>query len=186
MDESRVTPRPRASVTLIRRIRNADQAALAGFYAALSPESRRLRFFSAGSGLGARTARSFCHPDHAHQEGFVVVTEAGEGETEPGAAERRIVGHLCLEPTSDGALEMAVAIADAYQRHGLGRRLLRAATTWARQHGYEQMRATILVDNVPMLRLLQSMDGRVELGAPSEGVVSATVDLVPVREAAPA
>jgi acetyltransferase len=168
----------------VRRIRMGDQAALADFYAGLSPDSRRLRFFSAGSGLAKSAARSFCHPDHAHEEGFVIVAEPPEAELEVGHSGLRIVGHLCLEPTSEGELEMAVAIADAFQRRGLARRLLQAATAWARHHGYERLKATILVDNVAMLRLLQTIDGRVELEPPLGGVVAATVELTPIPEVA--
>ncbi|MGZ3588320.1 MAG: N-acetyltransferase family protein [Candidatus Limnocylindrales bacterium] len=155
----------------IRRIRPADLDALACFYAGLSPDSRRLRFFSAGSGLAADAASGFCHPDHAHEEGFVALV-AG-----------RIVGHLCLEPTDDGALEMAIAVADALQGRGLGRRLLGTATAWARHHGYLRLKATILADNVPMLRLLHAIDGRVELGPPQAGVIAATVELTAERMA---
>ncbi|MGZ6270966.1 MAG: hypothetical protein ACXWPJ_02770, partial [Candidatus Limnocylindrales bacterium] len=57
----------------IRRIRPADLDALACFYAGLSPDSRRLRFCSAGRGLAAEAASGFGHPDHAHEEGFVAL-----------------------------------------------------------------------------------------------------------------
>jgi GNAT superfamily N-acetyltransferase len=186
MDELRPSGRPDPSGLRIRRIRATDQGALADFYAGLSPDSRRLRFFSAGSGLGATAASTFCHPDHAHEEGFVIVAEPSEGALAAGSIGPRIVAHLCLEPTRDGDLEMAVAVADAFQRQGLGQRLLRAATAWAREHGFRRLKATILVDNVPMLRLLEATEGRVELDTPRDGVVAATVELVRVVEGAPA
>jgi GNAT superfamily N-acetyltransferase len=186
MDEQQPTGTPDPAGLRIRRIRASDQAALAQFYAGLSPDSRRLRFFSAGSGLGATAASMFCHPDHAHEEGFVVVAEPHGGTPAAGTTGPRIVAHLCLEPTRDGDLEMAVAVADAFQRRGLGQRLLRAATAWAREHGYLRLKATILVDNVPMLRLLEATQGRVELDTPRDGVVAATVELAPVAEGAPA
>ena len=58
---------------------------------------------------------SFCAPDHEHREGFVAVVprhrRAGE----------RVVGHLCLEPAGGHVVEVAVAVADDLQHHGIGR-----------------------------------------------------------------
>ncbi len=171
------TDRP---VVHLRRIRPEDQDGLARFYDGLSPDSRRLRFFSAGSGLAPGAAQGFCRPDHASQEGFVAVVGADDAAAR---SRETIVGHFCLEPSGPGELEMAIAIADAYQRQGLGRRLVRHGAAWARRHGYRRLRATILADNVPMLRLLHATGGRVHLGPPSGGVIAASVELAPVETA---
>ncbi len=172
------TPSTARPAVHLRRIRPGDREGLTRFYAGLSPDSRRLRFFSAGSGLSASAAQGFCQPDHAHEEGFVAVLgPGGHGADAAGT----IVGHFCLVPSGPAELEMAIAIADAYQRQGLGRRLVRHGTAWARRHGYERLRATILADNVPMLRLLHATGGQVHLGPPSAGVIPATVELAPVE-----
>ena len=46
-----------------------------------------------------------------------------------------VIGHLCLEPSTPGEVEMAIAVADAWHRRGVGRALLAAGIAWARRHG---------------------------------------------------
>ena len=158
----------------IRPIEPGDRDALIRFYEALSAESLALRFHGASIGIVDRVAVFFCGPDHDHREGLVAVLE------EPGvrgAVEPTIVGHLSLEPSGVHEVEVAVAVADAWQRHGIGRRLLLAALTWAERHGIERLRASMLWTNVAILGLLRSMGRAVTLSTPGAGVVDATIDL---------
>ena len=92
--------------------RPADTAALEAFYAGLSGESRRSRFFSVAGRPSHAQSVSFCTPDHDHREGYVGVVAA---VAEPG---ERIVGHLCLEPAGGHIAEVAVAVADDLQHLG--------------------------------------------------------------------
>jgi acetyltransferase len=96
---------------------------------------------------------------------------------EPGNAGLTIVGHLCLESSGADEVEMAVAVADAWQRHGIGRRLLGAAMAWADRHGIDRLRASMLSNNVAVLGLVRSMGRVVTLTMPSAGVMEATIDL---------
>lgn len=155
----------------IRPIESGDRDALMQFYAALSADSLALRFHGAGNGIAERAARFFCGPDHEHREGLVAVLD------EPGASAPTIVGHLCLEPSGDHEVEMAVAVADRWQRHGIGRRLLVAAMTWAEHHGVDRLRASMLSTNTAILGLIRSMGQVVTLSMPSAGVVDASIDL---------
>jgi GNAT superfamily N-acetyltransferase len=90
----------------------------------------------------------------------------------------RIVGHVCLEPI-DGStdLEMAIAVADAWQHHGIGRALLRAAIAWARDHGVERLHATIRWSNPAIFGLLRSVDRPVHVVTDADGDLDAVVDL---------
>src|SRR4051794_10310244 len=110
----RAEPLRLVSDVRIRAVRPDDALPLECFYAELSPDSRQLRFLGAVSGLSHPQATKFCTPDHDHREGFVA-TIAGEG-----AAPERIVGHLCMEPDGLATAEVAIAIADAWQHHGVG------------------------------------------------------------------
>lgn len=132
----------------VRRIVPEDAAELCRFYAALSPDSRRLRFLSLGTRFGANDAQYFCGSDHEHREGFVAELAT------PQADGTRIVGHLCLEPTHPDEMEIAVAVADAYQRRGIGRRLVAEAAAWAAAHGVARFRAWFAPDNTAIRRLL--------------------------------
>jgi acetyltransferase len=155
----------------IRPIEPGDRDALGRFYAALSADSLSLRFLGASNGIADRVARFFCGPDHEHREGLVAVLD------DPGAPAPTIVGHLCLEPSAAHEVEMAVAVADAWQRHGIGRRLLVAAMAWAELHEVDRLRASMLSTNVAILGLLRSMGRVVTLTMPGAGVVDATIDL---------
>lgn len=158
----------------IRPIEPGDQDALLDFYAALSAESLALRFHGASIGILGRAAVFFCGPDHEQREGFVAVLEEPDVR---GASAPTIVGHLSLEPSGAHEVEMAVAVADAWQRQGIGRRLLQATMAWAERHGIVRLRASMLSTNVAILGLLRSMGRAVTLSMPGAGVVDATIDL---------
>lgn len=137
----------------IRRIRPSDSPALRAFYADLSEESRRTRFFGLTSGIGESQATRFCTADHDHREGFVAVVpgEGGAGGPE------RIVGHVCLEPDGPDAAEVSVAVADDLRHRGIGRHLVDVAIAWARAEGLATLTATMLADNPAIARLLTGL-----------------------------
>jgi acetyltransferase len=158
----------------IRPIEPGDRDALIAFYETLSAESLALRFHGACIGIVDRAAAFFCGADHERREGLVAVLEE---PGVPGALGSTVVGHLSLEPSGAHEVEVAVAVADAWQRHGIGRRLLQAALTWAEIHGIERLRASMLSTNIAILGLLRSMERVVTLSMPGAGVVEATIDL---------
>ena len=166
-----VTQTPSYTRVRIRPIRSDDRDALSAFYAALSPESRFARFHAVTRGIGEDAVGLLCGPDHEHGEGFV----AEPLDVEPGGA--RIIGHLCLDPAAGPAIEMAVAVADVWQGHGIGRALLHAAVDWARTHGISRLQASALSTNSAVLGLIASVGRPVRESAPSAGVVVATIDV---------
>jgi GNAT superfamily N-acetyltransferase len=165
-----VTTRRRAHPVRIRPIRLTDLGRLERFYAGLSPDSLNARFHGASRGIAERAARSFCGPDHAHREGFVALVDGDDdGET--------IVGHLCLEPTEHGELELAVAVADARQRHGIGRALLESALDWAAAHGVDRVRARIRWSNPAITGLLRTVGRPLTLAASDDGDLEAVIEV---------
>ena len=163
----------------VRRIVPKDAAELERFYAGLSPNSRRLRFLSLGTRFGAKDARFFCGPDHEHREGFVAEVGA------PGEANSRIVGHLCLEPTQADEMEVAVAVADEFQRHGIGKRLVAEAASWAASHGVARFRAWFAPGNIGIRRLLECLKRPIVFGPWSGGTVEIAIDLAAAAPARP-
>ena len=158
----------------IRPIGPGDRDALIGFYETLSAESLALRFHGASIGMVDRAAVFFCRADHERREGLVAILD------EPGvrgAVGPTIVGHLSLEPSGAHEVEVAVAVADAWQRHGIGRGLLLAALSWAERHGIERLRVSMLSANVAMLGLIRSSGRVVAVSMPGAGIVDATIDL---------
>jgi acetyltransferase len=161
----------------IRPIDDADRDALTAFYAALSPDSLEARFHGAARGIGGHAAGYMCGPDHDHREGIVaeVMHEGGRST---------IIGHLCIEPIGLREGEMAIAVADAWQRQGVGRRLLAEAVVWARAHGFEVLIASVRLGNSAILGLIRSTDQIVTLGECDSGVLDAVIHLSDTRHGA--
>ncbi|MEO8247112.1 MAG: GNAT family N-acetyltransferase [Chloroflexota bacterium] len=160
----------------IRPIEASDADDLAAFYAALTDESRRTRFFCSSRGISMDQARAFAAVDHRTADGFVAVLRTA------GRDDGRIVGHICLEPNGDRTDEVAVAVADAVQGQGIGTRLMRAAVTSAAVRGLSGVTASLLCGNVPMRRLLMAA-GLPIVPAGHDGAVASFV--LPVSTATP-
>ena len=155
----------------VRAVRPTDAAGLERFYAALSEESRRTRFFCITSALSHAQSVSFCTTDHDHREGFVAVVQGGRGEAES------IVGHLCLEPDGTDQAEVAIAVADDFQHEGIGRRLMGAGIAWARREHIVRFTATMLGSNAPINRLLVGLGLPVQECSTGAGVAAIMISL---------
>lgn len=153
----------------IRVIGADDLVVLERFYDALSPDSIDARFHGAMHGIADPIARTFCGPDHVHREGLLAVTRRPDGA-------EVVVGHLCLEPTPEGDVEMAVAVGDAWQHHGIGHALLEAGVDWARSHGFGRVRATIRWSNPAIMGLLRSIGRPVSVRS-EDGGLEAVIDI---------
>ena len=85
------------------------------------------------------------------------------------------VARLVQYPSDPGAADIAVTVADQWQRHGVGAALVRALMA-RRPPEVRRLRTVIDADNHASLALLAGA-GRVEPGGTSRGVVDVTVDL---------
>jgi acetyltransferase len=126
----------------IRPAAGADADMLRRFLADLSAQTAYRRFFT---GLGPVPSRLLARllPQDDQQEALVAVHD---GE---------IVAHaICARlPGRDDVGELAVVVADAWQRRGLGPRLVDAVLAAARCHGVRSIGFTVLADNRPANRL---------------------------------
>jgi acetyltransferase len=125
---------------IIRPIRPEDEPALARFHETLSDRSVYLRYFHMEK-LSSRVAHDRlarrCSIDYDREMALVA-----ERRNPAGAGKEIIaVGRLIQEPETRDA-EVAVIVADAFQRCGLGSELLRRLT------------ATTLPENLPMRSLM--------------------------------
>jgi len=131
----------------IRPVRAGDAGAIAGFYARLTPESRRTRFLGACRSISDLQAQRFARAAEHGASGWLALDPEGT-----------VVGHLCLEPLEargERVEEVAVAVAEDWRSHGLGRTLLDAAIASARQRGVSALEATMLTGNHPIHALLE-------------------------------
>jgi GNAT superfamily N-acetyltransferase len=155
----------------IRAIEPSDRAALRQFYEGLSQDSLNRRFHGACRGIGNGTASQFCGPDHEHREGIVAALPTDD------RGESRIVGHLCLEPTSPDELEMAVAVADDVRRQGIARALLAASIAWAQAHRIGHLRASMRWNNSAVIALVRTAGYPVAWSSPAGGGLEAIIDV---------
>lgn len=128
---------------LVRPASSADVPDIARLLAGLSPEAFRARFQGGQPtpGLVARLAR-------LHPAGTVCVVASVPGEAAHLVAEARYA------PISGHSGELAVTVADRYQRAGLGHLMLDALIETARNAGMERLRGIVSLTNGRMLRLL--------------------------------
>ena len=157
---------------VVRRIEPDDRALLCRFFAELSPDSRAERFHGATPPIADGIARAFCGPDHRHREGIVAIAVDDDGRS-------TIIGHVCIEPITVDEAEMAIAVADAWQRRGVGRAMLEEAIRWARAHGVARLRAFVRCGNAAVMALLRSCGCPLAYGPSDGGGIEVLVDLGP-------
>jgi acetyl coenzyme A synthetase (ADP forming)-like protein len=123
-------------------VRAEDQSALLDFLRSLSGESRWLRFFSGSANL-EKAAQWAVDVDYNRRYGIVALSEG------------RIVGHGAYHSTGDGRAEIALAVADELQGHGLGTLLLGHLAEAASMNGVHVLEADVLPQNHRMIELFR-------------------------------
>jgi GNAT superfamily N-acetyltransferase len=131
----------------IRAVRPADAGGLRQSLARMSEESIVRRFFAPRSGLSEEEVARFMDVDFVGQAALVASVADADGE--------RIVGGARYVLLSPGVAEMACAVEDSHQGRGLGTLLVRHLGVLARAAGIREVRADVLAENQPMLRLLR-------------------------------
>lgn len=136
---------------LIRPIRPEDEPAMVHFHETLSERSTYLRFFhmeKLSSRVAHRRLVRRCFIDY-DREMALVAERGGEKGARP---EIIAVGRLIRTPGTKDA-EVAVLVADAFQKLGLGSELMRRLIQFGRDEKLERITATVLSENVAMRAL---------------------------------
>ncbi len=165
---------PDSTALLVRPIRPEDEPRLARFHAGLSDRTVYQRYFRpiplAQRVRHARLSR-LCFADFHTEIPLVVVRGAGSADEEILA-----VGRLHRDPGRPEA-EFALVVADAWQRRGVGERLLARLEAVARALGCTSLTGTVLAENLPMQRLCHRLGFTLHAG--TGGEVTAERTLVP-------
>ena len=158
----------------IRPIRPDDEPLLIAFHGTLSEESVRLRYLHPYK-LDQRTAHErlirTCFVDYDREMALVAEVRSASGGREIAA-----VGRLSRDRDGRNGAEFALLVADAWQRRGVGRALLRRLVAVARRERITSVYADILVANVGMQRLCDE-NGFTLDPMPEGGVISAVLEL---------
>ncbi|MEY9928048.1 acyl-CoA synthetase (NDP forming)/RimJ/RimL family protein N-acetyltransferase [Catenulispora sp. GP43] len=133
----------------IRPTAEGDLDGLIAMFAALSPESSRMRFFASGTAAGRGAARRLCDP-HPDRIALVVVAHHGQDEEIIGEGEA-----WRLRPDADAA-EVGFTVAEGHRGLGIGTLLLEHLAGAARAAGIRTFVAETLADNLAMKRVIAS------------------------------
>ena len=140
---------------MLRPIRPEDEGMLVAFHRTLSESSVRQRYL-APLQLDQRTTHErlirVCFSDYDRDIALVVEHQPAGGVTELVA-----VGRLSRDPAHDDEAEFAILVADAWQRRGLGRELLRRIVEVARAERVRRVVATMMADNTAMMHIAESL-----------------------------
>lgn len=146
---------PDGSRYVIRPSGPADRGLLIRCFEALSPASRRLRFFSDKPALTSEDLARLVAVDGRDHIAFAAVRLDALGqEAEP----LGFVRCLRLEPQGEIA-EFSIATVDAVQGQGVGTALLTHLIPAARRQGIRRFWFEVLAENSGMRRLAQRLGG---------------------------
>lgn len=136
---------------VLRPVRTDDKNLLQSFVKSLSDEALYLRFFRHVE-PNEDLLQRLVDIDHTRQTAILAVIKLGKTEKIVG------VGRSFIDHDRTTA-EVVITVGDDYQNKGIGRELLLHLISLARGQGLKGLTAQVLADNVPMLRLLRSLEG---------------------------
>jgi hypothetical protein len=127
----------------VRPIRSTDFAMEADFVRKLSAATKHYRFFCALSELTPAEVSRFCDVDGPHAMAYVATVRNEGHEVEVGVCRY-------APAVKQDVREMAVTIADDWQRTELAKILMQHLAKSAKQHGIHQLYSVELADNQSM------------------------------------
>lgn len=134
-----------------RPVRPEDAQLLLGFFESLSTETRFMRFMEEIEALSPAMVARFTQIDYDREMALIATTLDEQGG-------ERMIGSARYALAEDGeSVEFALVVSDAWQRYGLGRRLMGALIEVARAKGYRAIFGDVLGKNAKMLRLMQGL-----------------------------
>jgi GNAT superfamily N-acetyltransferase len=159
----------RTQVSLIRPVTPADEAVLHDFFAALSVESRYLRFFAPVTPSCGLFDLMAGKPDHvdaivAVADGVIVGHAMAADRPAPGDP-----GHPG-RPGGPRATDVGVVVADAWQRRGVGAALMRALIGRAQARGVTALAMDVLPGNRRVLAMIAGHWPEAAIGRSPDGV----------------
>ena len=161
---------PDGAVVTIRPIRAADLELEREFVTGLSPVTGYHRLMSTRTPSLAELRR-FTNIDPRREVAVIATTTVDGRERQVGVAR-----YVKDESKPDEA-EFAIVLADAWQRRGLGRRLLASLIDVAKRDGVRRLVGTTLSDNEGMLRLARRLGFSLARNRGSASITDVSLEL---------
>ncbi len=149
-----------------------DLEALRAFFEHLSPESKRMRFFSLATPR-EELLRSLCDPSDPRLRLHLIVTRIWEGAP-------RIIATAGYVAMDEHTAEVALAVDDAFQGKGLGSLLLERLALLAARHGITRFWAMTHIDNRPMVEVFRRSGFQLQRKL-DDGYLEVDLSLVPTE-----
>lgn len=130
---------------VLRLLEPADEGLIRRFYYRLSLETIYKRFMSPVMPPADNLVRRLMNIDHCRREALVAIDRDG------------IAGVARYAPFGENGFDVAIVVADAWQRRGLGTVLMRRLGHIARARGINRFHATLLAENRGAKRFLQRL-----------------------------
>ena len=163
-------PLKNGTMVTIRPIRPEDAEIEQAFVRKLSNESRYNRFMDAVRELSPRMLSHFTQVDYDRHLALIAVAGQDDGEIQVAVAR-----YVVNDDRQRG--EFAIAVADEWQRMGLGTLLMQALMTAARAAGMRVMFGDVLASNHKMLRLMAKMGFSVKVSEQDAHVMRVEINL---------
>jgi acetyltransferase len=132
---------------IVRPVRPEDAEQHAAFFARLSPQDIRYRFFTAMRELSAELTARLTQIDYDREMAFVAARET--------TSETVGVARLVSENEHEG--EFAVIVQADMKGKGVASHLMRRLIDWARGRGMRAIVGQVLADNAPMLTFVRGL-----------------------------
>ena len=148
----------------LRLLEPWDHEVLCGFYRRLSPETIYRRFMAPVVPPATALVQRLLNVDHCRRDALVAIDSDG------------IAGIARFAPFGPAGHEVAIVIADEWQRRGLGTTLLTRLAHIARARGIASFHATLLAENRGARLFLQHFSPRTDFRF-VDGIIEAEVPL---------
>ena len=163
----------RGHLIATRPISPSDAGRIADLLAGLSAQSLFLRYCMPMPRMAPEmVTREAARLGQRSTQQFTVVALAEVGGLEQVIA----VAELAGDPGSTAVAEIALVVADAYQRQGIGSALCAYLLAAARRQGLAALRAMALAENVAVRRMI-ARSGAPYTAATRQGVTTIQIDL---------
>jgi RimJ/RimL family protein N-acetyltransferase len=137
----------------VRAIHPEDRVKLLEHFQSLSPESVYFRFFGLKKTLSEEELSRLSEIDYRDHVALIAILKVGDDEPIIGVGRYFAAPPRLGEPRS---AEIAFAVLDAYQGHGIGTILLKHLSAIARAQGITEFKANVLGDNRKMIEVFES------------------------------
>ncbi|MEQ1719281.1 MAG: GNAT family N-acetyltransferase, partial [Hyphomicrobium sp.] len=157
-----------AGVVTVRPVRPEDECLYEVFFAKVSPEDVRMRFFTPRVALSHRFLARLTQIDYAREMAFVAIAHV--------SGELLGVVRLVLDPDLVTG-EYGILVRSDQKGRGLGWRLMEHLTAYARAEGVQRITGVVLAENTTMIDMAKRLGFKVRTTEDDPEVLEVTLEV---------